>query len=79
MAEYKDAIKRSHPYEDQAPEKCTVEKLPVMTGHDDQIETMSGQGSPSRYSTPFVVEQTPPPSRHESHSHPGDDVIDNPY
>ncbi len=74
--EYKDTIKRSHPYEGVSPESCIAEKLPVMTGHDDQIESMSGQGNPSTYSTPFFQEQTPPPSRHEPHSHPGDDVID---
>jgi hypothetical protein len=78
MAEYKDAIKRSHPYEGQAPEECTVEKIPCMTGHDDQIERMSGQGAPpALYSTPYFIDQSPPSSRHEEHNHPGDDVIEN--
>lgn len=76
MTEYKDAIKRSHPYEGDYPESDIAEKLPVMTGHDDQIESMSGQGNPSQYSTPFFVEQTPPKSGHEPHIHPGDDLID---
>lgn len=78
MAEYKDTIKRSHPYEGQAPEKCTEEKIPSMTGHDDQIERMSGQGAPSAlFSTPFFQDQSPKPSRLEEHTHPGDDVIEN--
>jgi len=75
MAEYKDTIRRSHPYEGYAPEADIEEKLPVMTGHDDSIERMSGQGAPSAlFSTPFFQEQTPPPSRLESHNHPGDDA-----
>jgi len=77
--EYKDTIRRSHPYEGDYPEKDIAEKLPVMTGHDDMIEVGSGQGNPSLYSTPFFCEQTPPPSRHEPHNHPGDSVIGNPH
>ncbi len=78
MAEYKDTIRRSHPYEGQAPEECTVEKIPVMTGHDDAVERGSGQQAPNAFfSTPYFQEQTPPSSRLEEHAHPGDDVIDN--
>ena len=81
MAEYKNTIRRSHPYEGYAPEECMVEKLPMMTGHDDQVEHGSGQGAPTHtlwgHGTPFFQEQTPPPSRLEGHKHPGDDVIEN--
>lgn len=77
--EYKDTIRRSHPYEGQAPEKDISEKLPMMDGHDDMIESMSGQGAPRLYSTPFFVSQTPPASALEPHTHPGDDVIGNPH
>ena len=75
MAEYKDTIRRSHPYEGYAPEADIEEKLPYMTGHDDQIERGSRQGAPpALFSTPFFQEQTPPPSRLERHNHPGDDA-----
>ncbi len=81
MAEYKKAINWSHPYEGQAPEECMSESLPVMTGHDDQIESGSGQGYPSTFSTPFMNLQKPLETYQEPHNHPGDDVIDsgNPY
>ena len=80
MAEYKDTIRRSHPYEGQSPDKDMSEKLPLMTGHDDQIEHASGQGAPEHTlfrGTPFFQDQSPPPSRLEEHTHPGDDVIEN--
>ena len=78
MAEYKDTIRRSHPYEGQSPDTDIEEKLPVMTGHDDQIERGAGQGAPpALFSTPIFQEQSPKPSRLEEHTHPGDDVIEN--
>ena len=81
MAEYKDTIRRSHPYEGKAPESSISEKLPIMTGHDDQVEHASGQGAPERTlfsnGTPFFQDQSPPASRLEAHTHPGDDVIEN--
>jgi len=79
MAEFKNAIRRSHPYEGVSPEEDLVEKLPIMSGHDDQIEVASGQGYPHTYSTPFEVEQTLPPSGSEPHEHPGDAIPHNPY
>jgi len=72
--EYKDSMKRSHPYDGYAPEKDISEKVPVITGHDDQIELGSNQGAPLLHSTPFFISQTPPPSRLETHDHPGDDA-----
>jgi hypothetical protein len=47
---YKDVIKRSHPYPGDQPETCIEEVMPMMTGHNERVE--SPQEEPKFWSDP---------------------------
>jgi len=63
MMDYKDAIARSRTYTGAPQEPNAVETLPDMNGPDDPIPPDA-----TRFSIPYMVEQTPEQCRDDKES-----------